>query len=156
MQVFLHDLGASFYGVRTLAGEELFKVASLVIGGTRLPAFPEDANPFEGQGAEDDVVAFAFGFHVLVIRFGPCGVDDSLASPLDKGLAQEARGMPAPMDPSLAAALLDDRGESAILLQAPGVRVERAVLAESDQQPGLERLAGARQFPEEIRPRCAP
>ena len=55
------------------------------------------------------------------------------------------------MDPSLAAALLDDRGESAILLQARGVRVERAVLAKSDQQPGLERFAGARQVPEEIR-----
>ena len=99
VQVFLHDLGVNFYGVRTLASEELFKVASLVIGGASLPTLPKDANPLEGQRAEDDVVAFAFGFHVLVILPGPSGVDDGSAH--STKVWREARGMPAPMDPSL-------------------------------------------------------
>jgi hypothetical protein len=73
VQVFFQDLGVNFYGVRALASEELFKVASLVIGGASLPTLPEDANPLEGQCAEDANImdgVFIAGVFILSIA-GP-------------------------------------------------------------------------------------
>ena len=49
---------------------EVFEVAGFIIGGAVLPAFPEDADPFEGGGAEDGVLLFASGFLAGKIRAG--------------------------------------------------------------------------------------
>ena len=128
----------------------MFEVASFVIRGTGLPTFPKDTHPFEGERAQDDMVAFALGLHVLVVLLGPGGIDDGLAGPLDKGLAQKAWGMPAPVDPGLTTTARDDRGQSAVRLETPRVRIEGAIFAKGDEQPRLEGLAGTGQFPKEI------
>ena len=79
MQAFFVRLGVEFDSVRAAASQKLFEVASLVIRGAGLPAFPEDTHPFESERAQDDMVAFALGLHVLVILLGPGGIDHGLA-----------------------------------------------------------------------------
>jgi hypothetical protein len=51
-----------------LEGEE---VASLVVGLAVVPATPDDANPFECQGAQDDLVGNTVGAAALVESLGP-------------------------------------------------------------------------------------
>jgi len=49
-------------------GEGL-EVAGFIVGHAVVPAAPEDAQPFEGEAAEDGLVAFAGAFLLLVVRF---------------------------------------------------------------------------------------
>jgi len=71
-------------GLALLEGHE---VAGLVVGLAVVPAAPEDANPFEGQGAQDGLVGDAFGPAALVESLGPEAMGDGLAGPLDEGLS---------------------------------------------------------------------
>ena len=48
-------------------GAELLKVAGFVVGLAIFPAAEEDADPFEGQGADGGVVAFEGGASPLAV-----------------------------------------------------------------------------------------
>src|SRR5215217_9474366 len=52
-----------------------------------LPAFPEDADPFVSERADDGVERMAFGLAVAHERLGPDGVFPRLLGPLDEGLS---------------------------------------------------------------------
>ena len=69
--------------------DEGLDVTRFVIRGAVLPAAPEDADPFEGESAQDGLVMFAGAFSLEVIRFGPRAFGDGLAGPLC-GCAKEA------------------------------------------------------------------
>ena len=66
------DLGDGFCE-RAGALFEGFKVAFLVVAFVVLPAAIEDALPFEGEAAQDGLVAVSFVFLLLVVGFGPEG-----------------------------------------------------------------------------------
>jgi len=68
---------------------EGYEVAGFVVRLPVMPAAPEDANPLEGEGAQDGLVSNALGATALVEGLGPEGMGDSLAGPLDEGLAEE-------------------------------------------------------------------
>src|SRR5215469_6397354 len=51
--------------------EQLFEVASFIVRFAILPAFPQHADPLEGQGAEDHCVLLAILDHALVIDLWP-------------------------------------------------------------------------------------
>jgi len=57
-----------------------------------LPAAPEDAQPFEGEAAEDGLVTFAGAILLLVVRFRPRAFWGRFDSPLDERLAQKNVG----------------------------------------------------------------
>lgn len=48
-----------------------------------LPATPEDAKPFEGQGTKDGPMVVIFALLLFVKRFGLGTVDNGLSGPLD-------------------------------------------------------------------------
>jgi hypothetical protein len=50
---------------------ELFLITCFVVGLSVLPAAKEDADPFEGEGAEGGVVAVSAGPEVFVKGLGP-------------------------------------------------------------------------------------
>src|SRR5258706_6266448 len=72
--------------VWAFAFAELLEITRVAVRGAGLPAFPKHANPFESQGAEDDLMGFSFGHHMLVIGAGPRAVDDGLPGPFHKSL----------------------------------------------------------------------
>ena len=53
---------------------ELRQVAGFVVGRAVLPAAPEDAQPFEGEAAQDGGMAFARLFCWCVVGLGPGAV----------------------------------------------------------------------------------
>ena len=50
-----------------------FEIGRLIIGGLSLPTPEEDADPFEGQGADGGVMAVAAGALLVVVSAGPRG-----------------------------------------------------------------------------------
>jgi len=64
-----------------------------------LPAAPEDAYPFERQGANRHLVGFALLSLGLVKGPRPKGISHGLVGPLDEGLMQEFRSTVAPVYP---------------------------------------------------------
>src|ERR1035438_9781906 len=68
---------------------ETFDVFGVVVGRAILPAAPHDALPFEGQGAEGGVAAFAALALPLVIALGPDTKGEGRARHFVEGLAEE-------------------------------------------------------------------
>src|SRR5260370_22740285 len=87
---------------------QTLQIDDLVVGSARVPALPDDPNPFEGQSADSGVVVFAFSALHRIVSTGPKGVLDRLGSKLMKGLAKELGTEVAPTDAELFAAALDD------------------------------------------------
>jgi hypothetical protein len=56
-----------------------------------LPAFPDDADPFESQATDSGGVAFALSALAGVVGLGPGGIFDRFAREFDEGLAEELR-----------------------------------------------------------------
>lgn len=71
-------------GERRFSLNEGLEVAGFIVGQAVLPAAPEDAQPFEGEAAEDGLVAFAGAFLLLVVHFRPRAFGDGLTGPLDE------------------------------------------------------------------------
>ena len=143
-----HGLGCE--GVGAFPMPELLKIALFGIGDASLPAFPEDADPLEGQGAQDLVVVFAFGPHALIVVLGPGGIQDGLAGPLDKGLALELGSQPAPMSPEGVAAFFTHRSHAGQFLQAGRFGIEVALGAKSYAEPWGQVLTGPREVAEQL------
>ena len=106
----------------------------IIIRSAGLPARPEDADPFEGERAQDRLVALPGPFLLEVVRFGPSAVHDGGAGPFDERLAKESWGIPAPMDPDLTSAALSHRRDARVFLEIGGVRIPRSIRAKRDQQ----------------------
>src|SRR5260370_35514150 len=68
---------------------QALEIDDFVIGRAGLPALPDDADPFEGQGAHGGVVAFAFSALHGVVSSGPERMLDRLLGVFDKRLAKE-------------------------------------------------------------------
>ena len=122
---------------------ECFEVAGFVIGFTVLPAAEEDALPFVGETAQDGLVPVALGFLLLIIGFGPQGLDDGLCGPFDKGLPPELVAGVTAVDEMHLAALFGERGYSALFLDGGGTLVFSAVAAEEGKQAGGEGGTGS-------------
>lgn len=60
-------------------------IESFVVSDAVLPAAPKDADPFEGQGAQDRLVVFAGTLLLEVIGFGPGAFGDRLSGPVRSG-----------------------------------------------------------------------
>ena len=66
---------------------EVLEVLGFHIGLSGLPAAEQDAEPFEGQGADSRVEFVAFRAEHRVIRLGPAGRLQGAAGELVKGLS---------------------------------------------------------------------
>ena len=128
----------------------MFEVTGFVIGDVIPPAFPEDADPFEGQSADDGLVTFAAFLLLGVVSGGPRGVADGLVGPLDKTLAQEAGRAPTPVNPLAVAAFLGNRGNAAEPLKVGGQRETIALGAKGDQEPWCQNGAGTGEMTEQV------
>jgi hypothetical protein len=82
---------------RTLLPQTL-QIDDLVVRGASVPALPDDANPFEVQGADSGVMVFAFGELAEVVSAGPERVLDRLGGKLMKSLTKELGTKVAPSD----------------------------------------------------------
>ena len=85
---------------------EGLQIALGVVGDALFPAGKEDADPFEGQRAQRDVMAFALSALGLIIGAGPAAVADGTACEFVKGLAEELGTSLAEVDAGVFAALL--------------------------------------------------
>ena len=128
----------------------MFEVAGLVVGDIIHPAFPEDADPFEGQSADDGLVAFAAFFLLGIVSGGPGGIVEGLVGPFDKGLAEEARCVPTPVDPFAAATFLGNRGDAAEHLKVVWQREAVALGTEGNEQARGQSGAGAWKVAEQM------
>jgi len=75
------DFGDGF-GEWTGSFFEGFEIGFFVVGFVVLPAAEEDTLPFVGEAAEDGVMTAAFVSLLLVVGFGPEGLEDGLSGPL--------------------------------------------------------------------------
>src|SRR6185437_12097840 len=137
-------------GVGTFSPEELPEVAALLIRSSCLPTFPQHPNPFECEGPQHGMVFYAFGNHALVIDLGPGREDDGLASPLNKGLAQERGCEPAPMSPDLVPAFFPHWCNPGEFLEACRIGMEAAQGAEGNAQAGCQLGASSGQVTKKI------
>ena len=110
-----------------------------------MPTAPEDANPFEGQGANDDLVGHVLRAAAVIEGLGPEGMGNALSDPFDEGLAEEGRANETPVGPRLVAAALDDGSDTRALLHGGGIGEAVSVLAEGREESGRERGASAGQ-----------
>jgi len=125
------------------------QVVGFVVGGAVLPAFPEDADPFKGESAQDGLVAFAGALLLSVEGLGPDAAGHGLASPFDKTLPQELRTVPTPVHPHELAALFADGRDAGVFLKRGGIGITRAVGAKRSQEPRSKRWARAGQLSEQ-------
>src|ERR1017187_10478192 len=88
---------------------ETFDVFGIVVGRAVLPAAPQDALPFEGQGAEGGLAVFAALELPLVIAAGPDTKGEGRARHFVEGLAEELGTGPTHVNPHAATAGLFDR-----------------------------------------------
>src|SRR3990170_1525223 len=116
-----------------------------VVQGSVFPAGVENADPFEGQGANGRVVFLpAVALHA-VVSGGPSALGDRTASKFMKRLPQKVRTRPTPGDALGFAAPPGDRGDAAVGLHVAGRLDALSVGSESGQQPRSQRITGARQ-----------
>ena len=127
------------------------EVARFVVRDAIVPAAPEDAQPFEGEAAEDGLVTFAGLLLLAVIRFSPRTFGHGLPGPLDEGLAKELGGVPPPVRPDLPAALDAHRGDAAVFLDACGRGILAAIGAEGCDQTRSQRGARTGQVGKQLR-----
>src|ERR1041384_2754981 len=137
-------------GVRAFTFEELLEIACVIIRRTGLPTFPENSNPFESERSEDDLMGFALGDHILVVGSGPRAVNDRLSGPFHESLAQELRGLPAPVSPKLMSAFFPHRGHPGELLQTGRIRMDGAKGAKSRAQTRGQGRASSGQMAEQV------
>jgi hypothetical protein len=79
----------------------------------------------------------------LIIGTGPEGVADGVGRPLDEGLAQKCRALPAPVDPGLVAAAFGHRGNPGVCLERISCGVAVAWFADGGEEARSEDGASA-------------
>src|SRR5258707_14744990 len=78
-------------GTSFLEGLQVFVV---VVRSSILPAPEEDADPFEGQGANDGVKFFAFGLVVIDVVLSPLASGQGEAAGVLENVARKVGGAP--------------------------------------------------------------
>ena len=136
---------------RRAAFVERDEVAAFVIGRVVLPAFPEDADPFESEYTQDCLVAFACALLLSVEGLGPDRTRDGLTDPFNKTLSQELRAVPTPMHPHESTAFFADGRDAGVFLERSGIRVTRAIRAERGQKPRSQDRPRSRQLSKQSR-----
>ena len=111
------------------------------VGGVRFPEAKDDADPFEGQGADGGLVLAAGGPFLLVEGGGPAAPPAGLVGELVEGLSEEFWTGITATDVAGLAALPRDRGDAAVALNFLGGREAIAVGSEGGDQPRDERVA---------------
>lgn len=96
------------------------QVSGFVIGCPGLPTTVQDAYPFERQGTQCRLMFRSSGTLLPIVGGSPEGARNGQSSPLDKGLTQEFRALPSPMDPVPLAAAFSDRGNAGEFLKIGG------------------------------------
>ena len=119
------------------------EIRRFVVGGARLPAAIEDADPLQCQGAGCGLMRLASGSLLGIVGTCPEGMADGFAGPFHEGLAQELRALEAPVDPACVPARFGDRRNARILLEVSGGRVAVALLAKRHEEARGEGRAGA-------------
>ncbi len=117
----------------------------------RLPMLPtpeEDANPFEGQGANDRVIFFAFASVVLDVIASPLALGEGKAGKLMEGLPEEfGTGMSKVHESSFTAAS-GDRTDPGKGLDISSRLVTRTIRSKSSQEPRRQRGSSPRELAE--------
>lgn len=126
------------------------EVAGFVVGSVVLPAFPEDADPFEGECAQDSLMTFTSSLLLSVEGFGPDATRDGLTDPFNKTLSQELRTVPTPVHPHESAAFFADRRDTRVFLKRSRVGIAGAVRAKRSEQSRSKRGSCTRQIDEQV------
>src|ERR1043166_4195609 len=108
-----------------------------------LPAAKEDADPFEGQGANDRVVFFTFGGVVGDIVAGPLALGNRKASKFVEGLPVKLGAGLTEIGHAAAAAASSDRSDSGKALSVLCSLITGTIGAKESQEPRRHGRAGA-------------
>jgi len=84
--------------------------------------------------SDSGLVGAAFIALLATVSAGPERLVDRLSGPLDKGLSQEGRALPSPMDPMFLTAPLGHRRNTSVLLQCCRAGITLALFTEGNQQ----------------------
>ena len=106
-----------------------------IVRGPVLPAAKEDADPFEGQGANDRVVFFTFGGVVLDIVAGPLAFGYRKAGKFVEGLPGKFRASASKINHSGFAAAFGHRSDSRKTLGVARSLITGTIGAKEAQQP---------------------
>lgn len=136
---------------RRAASVERDEVAAFVVGSAVLPTFPEDADPFESECAQDGLMTFSSSLLLSVEGLGPDRTRDGLTDPFNKTLPQKFRAVPTPMHPHKPTAFFPDGRDAGVFLERGGVRVTRAIRAERGQKPRSQDRPRSRQLSKQSR-----
>ena len=117
-------------------------VGLIVVGLTVFPHAEEDADPFEGEGAEGGVAAGARGAFGFVEGFGPGAPASGVVGEFVEGLPEKLGTGAAGLDRLRLPALLGDGCDTGLVLEFLGRLVALAVGAEGDDQPRDEGGSG--------------
>ena len=104
-----------------------------------------DPDPHISKRSNRDAMAFAFSTFALVIGAGPRFTVCRLPGELMQGIAQRLHTAHAPMRFGIHPALKEDRRGSSQRLQAAGILVARAIIADFGQQSRSQAFACTRQ-----------
>ena len=106
------------------------------MGSCSLPATVEDADLLGRQGAYSSLIGTAFITLLSIVSAGPERLVDRLGGPLDKGLSQQCRALPSPVESILFTAPLGHRRNTRVLLYCSCASETLALFTEGYQQSG--------------------
>jgi hypothetical protein len=118
------------------------EIRRFVVGGARLPAAIEDADPLKCQGAGCGLMSLASGSLLGIVGTCPEGMADGFAGPFHEGLAQELRALEAPVDPTCVPTTFGDWRNARILLEVGGGGIALALFAKGHEEAWGEDGAG--------------
>jgi len=125
------------------------EVFCFVVGSPILPALPEDADPFESQGADDCIEVLVSLLMMPDEGLCPVAVFPAFSCPFVEGLSQEVVAAHAAEDASAFAALIGDGGHAAKGGEAGCTVAVGGVLGKGGKEPGGEGGTGSGEVAEE-------
>src|SRR5439155_14347162 len=120
-------------------------VDRFLVNGLALPASPNDALPFVGQGPHRSVMAGSFVALLAIVSSCPTTVQDRFLGVFVKALPEEFRAEVAAVDMTFAPALLGHRGYSAKALQILSAVKSFALRSQGGQQARSQDRSRSRQ-----------
>jgi len=125
------------------------EVGGFMVGGAVCPTAMEDANPFEGEGADGGMVFLAAFDLLLVEGASPDAVTGGVVCELMEGLSQEGGTGPSPVYPGGVAAAFGDRSDPAVFLEVLCASEAGAIGAEGYEKSWGDDFAGTGEVSEE-------
>ncbi len=133
-----------------------FQVFIVLIRSLIFPTSEENANPFEGQSANDGVILFAFGPIVIDVIASPLAAANREAGKFMKGLPIRLRAGHPEMDHAGSTTAFCDRSYPANTLSIFGGLETRTIRSKEGDQPRRQRRSSARQVGEDFGPTSTP